>query len=89
MLWSREERKELFWTGFFAGAVVGGALGVFFASELGRRAYEQLGETARDLHGRFNGRGTPETEGAAQEDAAVTAERETPAPPTEGTESAT
>ena len=84
MLWSREERKELFWTGFFAGAVVGGTLGVFFASELGRRAYEQLGETARDLHGRFNGRGAPETEGAAQEDTAVTAQTASPAEGTEG-----
>ncbi|MDA0746744.1 MAG: YtxH domain-containing protein [bacterium] len=53
---NQEEHREFFWTGFFAGAVLGGTLGVLFASEAGKRAYRQLETTVQDLQSRFNGK---------------------------------
>ncbi len=66
MVWQRREHKDLFWTGFFAGAVVGGAAGLFLASEVGRRAYQQLETAAQEMRSRLNGRPTSDEEGAAQ-----------------------
>ena len=62
MLWSREEHKDLFWAGFFAGVVVGGTVGVFLASEAGRKAYERLEDSVQDLQTRFNGRMAADSE---------------------------
>ena len=69
MLWSREEHKDLFWAGFLAGAVVGATVGVFLASEAGRKAYEQLEDSVQDLQTRFNGRMTAEEPTPAEESA--------------------
>ena len=66
MVWQRREHKNLFWTGFFSGAVVGGAVGLFLASGVGRRAYQQLETAAQEARSRLNGRLTPDGEGAAQ-----------------------
>ena len=69
MLWSREEHKDLFWAGFLAGAVVGGTVGVFLASEAGRKAYGRLEDSVQDLQTRFNGRMTAEEPTPAEESA--------------------
>ena len=69
MVWSREEHKDLFWAGFLAGAVVGGTIGVFLASEAGRRAYERLEDSVQDLQTRFNGRITHDEVAPAEENA--------------------
>jgi hypothetical protein len=55
MLERQSEHGSLFWAGFAAGAAVGGALGVLFASEIGKRALAHVEMTAKDLQGRFNG----------------------------------
>ena len=77
-----ETRSDLFWTGFPAGAAIGGAVGALMASELGRRALAHVEDAARDMQGRYNGRaaGRPEASGDAEPEVATgeTSAAETP-----------
>jgi gas vesicle protein len=68
MVWNRQEHRNHFWSGFFAGAAVGGALGLFLASEVGRRAYQQLESAAQEMRSRLNGELTSDGQGAALEE---------------------
>ena len=80
MPWTRQEQSDLFWAGFLAGAAVGGALGVFFASELGKRAYQQLEQQFQD---KFDGRFTLRKEGPTGTETREAAP--TPEPPPDDT----
>ncbi len=65
MVRNPQVHKDFFWTGFFTGAFVGGALGVLLSSELGRRAYKQLESAAQEMRSRFNGRAASDEQEAA------------------------
>ena len=56
MIWTRREQRDFFWVGFWAGAVIGGAMGAFVASEMGKRAYERLEAATHDMRSRLDGR---------------------------------
>ena len=56
MIWTRREQRDFFWVGFWAGAVIGGAMGAFVASEMGKRAYERLEAATHDMRDRLDGR---------------------------------
>ena len=77
MTWHREERKDLFWSGFLAGAILGGAVGVLLLSESGRRARKQLELAADQVRGRFNGR--PDARGPAPQEPEAPESTEEPA----------
>ena len=55
MIYRREPVSDHFWSGFVIGAALGGALGVVFATELGRTARERLETAVIDVRGRLNG----------------------------------
>ena len=55
MRYRREPESDHFWSGFVFGAVVGGALGVMLATELGRTARGKLETAVIDVRGRLNG----------------------------------
>jgi len=60
MMWNRQEQRSLFWTGFFAGAMVGGALGALLLSDYGQEARRRVELAADQVRGRSNGRpGSP------------------------------
>jgi hypothetical protein len=48
-------RGDHFWSGFVFGAAIGGTLGVFLVTELGRTAREKLELAVIDVRGRMNG----------------------------------
>ena len=56
MIWSREEHKDLFWAGFIAGAIAGGALGLLLVSDAGRETRRRIGHVAAGLKERINGK---------------------------------
>ena len=57
------EVRDHFWSGFMIGATLGGAVGVFLATELGRSARERLETAVIDVRGRLNGvAATPDLE---------------------------
>ena len=66
MILRREEKRDLFWAGFVTGAVVGGALGVMLASEIGRNAYRQVEVALQDARNRLNGKPEPKEQAAEQ-----------------------
>lgn len=63
MIYRREPVSDHFWSGFTVGAVIGGALGVMLATELGRSARERLEMAVVDVRSRLNGASeTPDLE---------------------------
>jgi hypothetical protein len=82
MLRREEAPNNLFWTGFLAGAAIGGVLGGLLASELGKRALAHVEEAAKDLQGRYNGRATtpPESSDGSEAEAAAPEASATEAP---------
>ncbi|MEE2754577.1 MAG: YtxH domain-containing protein [Candidatus Latescibacterota bacterium] len=47
--------RDHFWSGFVFGVAIGGSLGVFLATELGRATREKLELAVIDVRGRMNG----------------------------------
>ena len=83
MIWSREEQKTLFWTGFFAGAVVGGALGALLLSDYGQEARRRVELAADQVRGRSNGRpGTPPADEPTPEPSEVASDAQDSEPST-------
>ncbi len=66
MILRREEKRDLFWAGFVTGAVVGGALGIMLASEIGRDAYRQMEVALQDVRKRLNGKPEPKEQADGQ-----------------------